>query len=614
VSARAAGDARAPDGGARTMLDVFRERVERDGDRVALEELAAGGARRDRRLTWREWHEASRHVAAALVRAGVAPGDAVAILAGNRALWPVAELGVLMAGAVSVGLYPTSAPAQVEQILGDCGAVAAIVDTPAQLAKVLAARAALPRLRLVVCEDAPAGDRAGATAWRDWLAAGAAALGDDGVARAVAERSAAAAPDTLALLIYTSGSTGEPKGARIPHRYLAASAASVRDTLGLGGGDSALSFLPYCHAGERVFGLYTRVLCGMRTGHVEDQARLWDAARAFEPTLFGGLPRYFEKLYEALALHEQGLAGEERERWAQAIRLGRERAAHRRAGRPAPDETERAWQAASAPCRALLAGMLGTRVRLATSGGAALPAEVADYLEAAGLPVLGAYGQTEHLCVAFHRPDAYDTTSAGPPMPGTEVRIAADGELLLRRGALTFAGYHGRPDETREAFSEDGEWLRTGDLAELTAEGRLCITGRKKELIALSNGKKVAPVPIEAALTQDPWISHAMLYGEGERFITALLVPSRAMVDGWLRERALALPYEEALRQAEVLARLQHAVDRVNERLSRPEQVRRWAVLEHDLLAERGELTPTHKIRRSAVAERYRARLEPLYR
>ena len=199
-------------------------------------------------------------------------------------------------------------------------------------------------------------------------------------------------------------------------------------------------------------------------------------------------------------------------------------------------------------------------------------------------------------------------------MPGTEVWLAADGELSVRRGALTFAGHHGRPDETRDAFTDDGAWLRTGDLAELTPEGRLRITGREKEIIALSNGKKVAPLPIEAALTQDPWISHAMLYGEGERFITALLVPSRAMVDGWLRERDLALPYAAALRHADVVARLQGAVDRVNERLSRPEQVRRWAVLEHDLLAERGELTPTHKIRRGTVAERYRERLDPLYR
>jgi long-chain acyl-CoA synthetase len=265
-------------------------------------------------------------------------------------------------------------------------------------------------------------------------------------------------------------------------------------------------------------------------------------------------------------------------------------------------------------CRALIGDLLGSRVRLATSGGATLPVEVADYLDAAGLPVLGAYGQTEHLCVAFHRPNAYDTTSAGPPMPGTELRVADDGELQIRRGALTFDGYHRRAEETRAAFTPDGEWLLTGDLAELTADGRLRITGRKKELIALSNGKKIAPLPIEAELTQDAWIAHALLYGEGERFITALIVPSRPIVEGWMREQSLALPYEEALQHELVRERIQAAVDRVNARLSRPEQVRRWVLLEHELTPERGELTPTLKIRRTTVAERYRSRLEPLYR
>ncbi|MFL5575517.1 MAG: AMP-dependent synthetase/ligase [Gemmatimonadaceae bacterium] len=599
-----------------TMLDVFRAQAERLGDREALAELAPSGARADRRIGWREWWRASRQVAAALVAADVAPGDAVAVLAGNRVLWPVADLGILMAGAVSVGVYPTSAPAQVAQILADCGAVAAICDTREQLAKLESVRAALPRLRTVVCEDAaPAVEGGGRVAsWADWLAAGAAALRSAPDEMEVERRAAAAAPDDVALLIYTSGSTGEPKGARIPHRYLLASAESVRETLGLTDSDSALSFLPYCHAGERVFGLYTRILCGMRTGHVERQERLAEAARAFEPTLFGGLPRWFEKLYEALVLHERALHGEARARWAGAIRLGRERSALRRRGAPVPAALESAWRDAAEPCRRELARMLGGRVRLATSGGAALPAEVADYLDAAGLTVLGAYGQTEHLCVAFHRPDRYDIETVGPPMPGTEVRIAGDGELLVRRNALTFDGYHGRPAETREAFTPDGGWLRTGDLAELTADGRLRITGRKKEVIALSNGKKVAPLPIEAALTEDPWIAHAMLYGEGERFISALLVPSRAMVEGWLRERGLALGYAEALAHVEVRDRLQQAVDRVNARLSRPEQVRRWVALEHELALERGELTPTLKIRRAAVAERYRDRLLPLYR
>lgn len=594
------------------MLTAFRERAERNGTRVALEESIAGGARADRQLTWREWYDASRCFAAALIAKGIGRGDMVAILAGNRMLWPVADLAVLMAGAVSVGIYPTSAPAQIAQQLTDSGAVAVVVDTAEQLAKIDAVRDQLPRVRMVVVDDATATTQS-ALAWEDVLAAGARALRDAPNVSELDGRIARASLDDPALLIYTSGSTGEPKGARYTHRTVRASAESVRDTLGFTEDDSTLSFLPYCHAGERIFGLYTRILCGMRASHVERPPLVWDVARASEPTIFGGLPRWFEKVHETLSVHEQSLSGARREQWSNAIRLGRSRSALRRNGFPVPASLETAWQAAAAPCRDQVHALLGARVRLATSGGAALPVEVADYLDASGLTVLGAYGQTEHLCVAFHRPDCYDTTTAGPPMPGTEVTVADDGELLIRRNALTFDGYHGKPEATREAFTADGQWLKTGDLAELV-NGRIRIIGRKKELIALSNGKKVAPLPIEAALTQDSWIAHAMLYGEGERFITALLVPRRPVIEAWVRERGLGLSYGDALTHPALLAHVQQLVDRVNAGLSRPEQVRRWTLLEHDLAPERGELTPTLKIRRSTLVERYRARLEPLYR
>jgi len=597
-----------------TMLATFLDRVQRTPGRVALEELRAGGAEADVSLTWLEWHEVSRAFAASLVADGVAAGDCVAVLAGNRILWPVADVGILMAGALSVGLYPTSAPGQLRDLLADSGAVAIVVDSAEQCAKVQQVAAELPQLRVMISAET-SGVASDWVRWSEYLARGERLVAERGeVAREVHRRTEVAAPDDLALLIYTSGSTGEPKGARIPHRYLSASAASVRNTLGLGEHDTTLSFLPYCHAGERVFGLYTRILCGMRTGHVVDQARLWDAARAFEPTMFGGLPRYFEKIYETLVVHEGTLGGAARERWRHALDLGRERFLLRRTGHSVPDDLERRWREASQPCAEVFAGLLGRRVRLATSGGAKLPIEVADYLDAAGLTVLGAYGQTEHLCVAFHRADCYDTETVGPPMPGTEIRIDADGEVLIRRGALTFDGYHGQPAETRDAFTADGLWLRTGDLGALTADGRLRLTGRKKELIALSSGKKVAPLPIESRLSEDPWIAHAMLYGEGERFVSALLVPRRPVLEAWQRERGLVVPYADLLDHPEVVSRVQQAVDRVNSELSNPERIKRFVLLDRDLSVEADELTPTMKIRRSVVAARYRDRLDPLYR
>lgn len=544
-----------------TILDAFAARAAALGEKEAFRALVAGGAAREESYTWERWHRSATSVAAALIGAGHVPGERVAILAGNRPMWPIADLGILMAGMVSVGIYPTSAEVQVHQALRDCGAVAVIVDTADQLAKVLAARATLPALRTVVAPDGMTGD--GVTAWGEWLAGAAPSHAGE-----VARRSAAARPDDPALIIYTSGSTGDPKGAIIPHRYITASAEAIQSHLGLTERDTSLSFLPYCHAGERIFGLYTRIAAGMSFGLVAEHTRLGDAARAFHPTLFGGLPRHFEKAAELL----------------------------RGAGPDAP-----------------LARYFGDRVRLATCGGAAFPSDAARYLKSRGLEVLGAYGLTEHLCVSMNRPGEADFETAGTPLGGTALRVADDGELLIRTSDLTFAGYFGRAEDTTAAFTLDGAWLLTGDLGTVDARQRVRITGRKKELIALSTGKKVAPLPIEARLAREPWIAQAMLYGDSRPFVTALLSPRRATVQAWAREEGVPERWPLLLEHTRVRAEVQAAVDRVNAGLSRPEQVRAFVLLDRELQAEHDELTPTHKLRRSAIAERYHDRLDALY-
>jgi long-chain acyl-CoA synthetase len=609
-----------------TAVAMFRDRVRSSGDAVALRWYRAAGAPADGSMTWREWGDASAALAASLLAEGHAPGEVAAVLAGNRPLWPVADLGILEAGMVATGIYPTSALAQVRQILADCGATVVFVDTADQLEKVLAVAAELPRLRTVVVGE---GWGAGAAAYADgvregapklvalgrWLEAGSEARAAGGAAGEVERRVAAIRPEDTAILIYTSGSTGEPKGACIPHRYLLASADSVRDALGLAESDSSLSFLPFCHAAERVFGLYTRILCGMEACLVPDATRVWDAARAFRPTMFGGLPRFYEKVFEALQTQRAAATGEERERWERGLELGRLRSRLLRTGASVPDGHERRWRAEGEPLIQRARDHFGGRMRLATSGGAALPMEVAEFLDALGITVLGAYGLTEHLCVAFNRADSYAFDGVGPPMRGTELRIADDGEILVRRSALTFAGYHGRPRETREAFTPDGEWLLTGDLGVLDSQGILHVSGRKKELIALSTGKKVAPLPIEARLMEDPWISQAMLYGEGRKFVSALICLRPGVVEAWARQQgaAAAGDFAALLRSPAVAARVQAAVDRVNADLSRTEQIRRQVVLDRELTLEDDELTPTLKLRRPIVAERYRDLLDALY-
>lgn len=555
--------------GGSPILDRFRAQALRRREREAMRTLDGEA------ISWGAWHEASRRFAAALLAAGVPRGARVAVLASNSPAWAIADVGALLAGMVGVGLYPTSAAEQVAAMLADSEARVVVVDTAEQLAKVRAARARLPQLQQVIAVEP---DAAGATSWETWLAEGEAALARESVVHSIELAERDVRPDDTAVLIYTSGSTGRPKGACISHRCLAASAASVQETLGLTADDTSLSLLPLSHAGERIFGMYTRIHVGMSALMVDDPSRVWEAARTYEPTLFGGLPRFYEKAFEALQLEEEKA----------------------RRGEPAR------------PQREVLASLFGRRVRLATSGGAPLPSGVGESLAAAGMSVLGAYGLTEHLCVAFHRPGRAGFDSVGLPMPGTEVRIADDGELLVRRSALTFSGYLDRPDETRASFTPDGEWLHTGDLASVAGDGQIRITGRKKELIALSTGRKVSPLPIESALTDGTWIARAMLYGDGRKFISAVLcldpgVEALAQANDAPGERP-ALADRPETRHA-----VQAIVDRVNGTLSRSEQVKGWLLVPHDFSVAGGELTPTLKLRRAAVYERYASLLDPLY-
>lgn len=577
-------------------------------EREAIRALAAGGAASEATLTWGEWADDARAFAAALVSAGHQRGDRVAILAGNRPLWPIADLGTLLAGGISVGIYPTASPAQVSHVIADCGATFLIVDTAEQLAKLRSVRERVPSLRVIVCED-EAGS--GVLAWSDWLRAGGRDAAPAAV-REVVERSSSLDPQSDALLIYTSGSTGEPKGARVSHEYLRASASSIGSVLGLDDSDSALSFLPFSHAAERVFGLHTRIVYGVSTGLVEDHTRLWEAAREFRPTIFGGVPRFFEKVWEEMHRERAAAPEEDRLRWARVLELGRELSRARRSGVAERAAIAAEWRRISGAETERLRERFGGRVRLATSGGAAFPAQVAEDLDALGLTVLGAYGLSEHLCVAFNRPDRYTFDSAGPPMPGTELRIGVDGEILIRRSALTFSGYHDRPEESAAAFTPDGTWLLTGDLGSVGEDGMVRLSGRKKELIALSTGKKVAPNPIEALLGRHPWVDRAVVIGEGRKYLSALIALRMPTVIAWAAERGI--PADSALlSHPEIIAEVQRGVDLANEELSRPERVRRFILLEHPLSVETEELTPTLKVRRGVVARRYHDLLEALY-
>lgn len=548
----------------------FLERCDRFPDATAYAVYPTGARTPSRVLSWGEWRDASLACAARLIDAGIEPGDRVAILAGNRLLWPVVDVALQLVRAVGVGLYPTSTPTQIAALLRDSGARLLFTDNAAQVAAIRASSdPAVADVSIVVDAECD-GEVFTFTAW---CAEGAQLLHDGDATTRLEARISSIMPDDVAALIYTSGSTGEPKGACISHRYLAASAASITEVLRIDGEDRSVSFLPFSHAAERIFGQCTRMLSGMSAALVEDPTDVFPVSAHFRPTVFGGLPRLFERLYEATEIARAN-------------------------GRDPRDA---------------IASRLGPDVRLATSGGAALPQRVAATLDALGLPILGAYGQTEHLCIAMNRVDAIRFDAVGPPMPGTTVRVADDGELLVRRSALTFSGYWNKPDDTRAAFTEDGLWLHTGDQAALEADGALRITGRVKELIALSTGRKIAPVPIEAALTDSPFVAHAVCHGEGRKFPVALLALRRDMVTAWAMAQQLSLPWSALAQHAELRALVQEQVDRVNATLARTDRIQSFAITDAEFSVAGGELTPTLKLVRRVIDTRFAPVFDALY-
>ncbi len=548
----------------------FLECCDRFPDAVAYAVYPTGARTPSRVLTWGEWRDASLACAARLVNAGIVPGDRVAILAGNRLLWPVVDVALHLVRAVGVGLYPTSAPTQIAALLRDSGARLLFTDSAAHVAEIRAAGDPVVAGIAIVVDGARGGE---GTTFAGWCDEGAQLLRDGSTTTLLEARIASIVPDDPAALIYTSGSTGEPKGACISHRYLAASAASIAEVLRIDADDRSVSFLPYSHAAERIFGQCTRMLSGMSAALVEDPTDVFPVCAHFRPTVFGGLPRLFERLYEA---------------------------------------TEVARAHGTDP-RDAIAARLGPDVRLATSGGAALPQRVAETLDALGLPILGAYGQTEHLCIAMNRVDAIRFDTVGTPMPGTTVRIADDGELLVRRSALTFSGYWNKPEDTKAAFTDDGLWLRTGDQAAIEADGSLRITGRVKELIALSTGRKIAPLPIEAALTDSPFIAHAVCHGEGRKFPVALLALRRDMVTAWASAQQLSLPWSELAQHAALRALVQDEVDRVNATLARTDRIQSFAITDAEFSVAGGELTPTLKLVRRVIDTRFASVFDALY-
>ena len=534
------------------IYTLFRDQTAKYGGRPVFYTRGNGGWTSQ---TWTDFEDKVHDFACALTATGLTKGASVAILAGNIPEWSICDIGVIAAGGVGVGLYPTSSAEQCEFVIDHSDAEFVIVDRVAQLDKINSISNGIGKVKEILCIEDGGFDRFieyGRSKRAEFLPT-------------IEQTASNADFEDIAVMVYTSGTTGQPKGAMLSHRYILNSVESLRQSVPALEADVAISYLPGCHVAERISGIYNRLYNGTPAYFINDLGRLYEYMLDIKPTVFASLPRFFEKIH-AKVIATSGSDSVD----SQAVK-----------------------------------DAFGGRVRLLTSGGAPLPLEIADFFAKHDLPILQAYGLTENVCVAFNTVAEHKFGTVGRPMPMCEVRIARDGEILVK-SEMMFSGYYKEPEKTAEMFDADG-WLKTGDLGDIDDDGFLTITGRKKEIIVLSSGKNVAPALVENYVKESHLISHCFLHGDGRSYCVAMITLNEAEVDAFIYGT------EEAERTERIRSAVDGIVAKANARVSSSEQIKKYVILERDFSTAEDEITPTMKLKRNVVAKNYKYILERLY-
>ncbi|HWO87595.1 MAG TPA: long-chain fatty acid--CoA ligase [Gemmatimonadales bacterium] len=590
-----------------TLTKLFFDAIEKYGHKPAALRYKAGGTWHD--ISHQELLARVRRFALALRRMGVQRGDRVAILAENRPEWAIADYACLCIGVTDVPIYPTLPPNQIRYILNDSGAVAVCVSTAPQLAKILEIRDSLPGLRHVIAFDADAtGPRVTALAEVYRMGEEAEAAGEGARFK---EEALTVRPDDLATIIYTSGTTGDPKGVMLTHNNIYANCVNAMPQLPVGEEDSTLSFLPLSHIFERMAGHYAIFSFGATINYAESIDTLVVNLGEVKPTIVMAVPRVYEKVY-ARAL-ENALASPIRKRiffWAK--HTGERWADYMLAGRQPPRGLAIKYGIAKKLVFSKLAARVGGRLRFFISGGAPLPADIAKFFYAAGLPIYEGYGLTETSpVIAVNTPDRYRLGTVGQVIPNLEVKIAPDGEILVR-GPSVMKGYYNKPEATAEAIDAEG-WFHTGDIG-VFEDGFLKITDRKKDIIVTAAGKNIAPQPIEAMAKKSKYVANAVMLGDRRKFPVMLIVPQYEHLEPWAKRKNLAFKdRRELIGLPEVKAKMEREVMRALEGLAKFEVPKKIMLLEQDFTIESGDLTPTLKVKRRVVEKKFQREIDAMY-
>ena len=594
-----------------TLARMFWDRVERSGDRPAHQFKHSADWKT---ITWREVGDVVREVALGLLALGRSKGDAVALLSTSRAEWVQADFAIFSAGCVTVPVYPTYPPDLIAYVVNDSGAKTIIVEDPGQLSKVLEARDKTPGLEQIVVitgYDAPQPPKMVMT-WETLRR-----LGRDSVdahRSTLAERVASTRPTELATIVYTSGTTGPPKGVMQTHGNHIAAVTASKQATPVEEGWVHLLFLPLAHSFARLES-FLGVAHGLTTAFAENLDKVGENLKETRPHFICSVPRVFEKVYGKILAGVEAGSPAKRKIFGWAVSVGRDVSRHQQRGQPVPATLELKRKLAHRLVFSKLHAALGGRLQWAVSGGAPLSRDIAEFFHAAGILLLEGYGLTETCpALTFNRPDRFKFGSVGQTLPGVQLRIAADGEILARGPNIATLGYFKQPEATREVFDLDG-WFHTGDIGTIDGDGFLVITDRKKDLIVTAGGMNIAPQNIENLLKADPFISQVMIYGDRRPYPVALITVNPEELSKFAREQGILTSAAAAIvKHPKVVERVGRTVEEKNTQLQSYARIKRFTVLATDFTLDGGELTPTLKVKRRVVSQKYKDAIEELYR
>ncbi len=593
------------------VAQMFCQGVAERGPQVILRQKEFGIWRA---VTWTELGHVAREVGMGLAALGFEPGETASIQANTNREWVYADLGILCAGGVSNGIYPTDAAAQTEYLMTDSRSVYLFVEDEEQLDKALEVRDRLPELRRIIVfdmdglRDLDDSQVMSLTQLR--------ALGADHDARHPGEwekRVDARGAADLAILVYTSGTTGKPKGAMISHDNILATVKGYQEAFPQGPSDERMAFLPLCHIAERLGGEYHALYSGAVLNFVENPETVPENVREIAPTVFTAVPRIWEKFYSAVLIRLKEAGAFQQWAYSVAIGIGREVAQRREERKPIPVLlAARFWVARTLVLNNIRRAIGVHRARVLITGAAPISPDLVRWYMALGLEMVEVWGQTESCgAITSNIAGKLKPGSIGPRMRHAEVDVSEDGELIAR-GKSIFMGYLNQPEKTAETLR--GGWLRTGDVGRVDEEGYFYITDRMKDIIITAGGKNVTPSEFENQLKFSPYITDAVVIGDRRPYLVALVMIDHENVEMYAQDQAIPFSnYASLCRRPEIQALIQAEIDRANKAFARVEQVKKFRLIEAKLTAEDEELTPTMKLKRKLVNEKYRALIEEMY-